>query len=171
MPIAAADRWPDRADVAARLESEELNCEFPDEILEKRPELTLDKLNEQWAIAQQREEAGRADNARDLLFGTLRKGPGHWLHGRAPRPAVDWGAYAEAQSAAAAQPPPAPLDDFDQALERARQLAPDADPDELNILAADLVEGVSEAAVLEWLAGERARRAYLEQRGKVRYAA
>ena len=164
----AADRWPDRADVASRLD--ELNCQFTDEVLAARPQLTLAKLDEQWAIAQQREAAGGLNlTARDLLFGVLRKPDGGWLYGRAPSSAPNWGAYAQEQAAAAAQPPPdAAPDDFAAARARAHQLAPDATPGELDILAADLQEGRSPDEALDWLRNERGRRAKLAERAQVR---
>lgn len=168
MPITPADRWPDRAELAEHLVK--LGCDDPsvlDAILVAKPQLELEQLESQWQIALQREQAGYTDNARALLFGTLRK-PGSWLHGRATSSAVDWGAYAHSQ----ASPPPAAPGNFEAALDRARVIAPDASAEELERVAADIADGISEATALESLSEARARREYLARHGKaVQYAA
>ena len=155
--------------IAARLL--ELGCDDASvlaDILRVKPDLALEKLEAQWSIAQQCEESGYTPNARRLLFGTLRK-PGGWLYGRATKSAPDWSAYAQEQATAAAQPPPdAALDDFAAARARAHQLAPDATPGELDILAADLQDGRSPDEVLDWLRNERGRRAKLAERAQAR---
>ena len=155
--------------IAARLL--ELGCDDPTvlaDILRVKPDFSLDKLEAQWLIAQEREQSGYTPNARALLFGTLRK-PGGWLYGRATSSAPDWSAYAQEQATAAAHPPPdAALDDFAAARARARQLAPDATAGELDILAADLQDGRSPEDVLDWLRNERGRRAKLAERAQAR---
>lgn len=170
--MSAADRWPDRADIATRLD--ELDCEFTDEIMAARPQLTLAKLEEQWTIAQQREQDGGVERtARDLLFGVLRKPNGGWLHGRAPRPAVDWSVYQQRQQTAAEALPSldSAANGFEAAQARARQLVPDATVAELEIMAADLQEGRSADDVRDWLYSERRRRELLSARASTRRSA
>jgi hypothetical protein len=77
------DRSPDRS--PASLFLVELGCDdsaLRGEILASHPDLTPAQLSAQWALALERERAGYTDNARRLLFGTLRKSGG-WLYGRA----------------------------------------------------------------------------------------
>jgi hypothetical protein len=95
----------------------ELGCDdtaLAHEILASHPDLTTAQLGAQWALAQEKERSGYTDNARALLFGTLRKGG--WLYGRAVERTV-----------AASDLPPPPDDDqraFSRAYHHAHALAP-----------------------------------------------
>lgn len=134
-----------------------------------RPDYTPDQVHALWAWQEQR----RAQNPNlgpGIFFTSLAAGQ---LAPTARSAAVDWAAYKRKEAAALAapadEPPPT---DLGAATEQARRLAPDATPDELAVMAADLVEGLSEQAVLDWLAERRARQATLDalerQRRQVR---
>lgn len=133
------------------------------EALRARPSYTPDQVHALWAWCEQR-RAQRPALGAGVFFSALREGQ---LAPAAPSAAVDWAAYKRKEAAALAAPadvpPPA---DLDAATEQARRLAPDATADELAVMAADLVEGLSEQAVREWLAERRARQALFDQRGK-----
>lgn len=131
------------------------------EIATAQPELMPGEILPQWEIAQERERTGYTPNARQLLFGVLKK-PGGRLYGRATgSPTLNPAAYADdPQYLLASQPPASAAETL---YERAQRLIPPGVIGveyraQMDILMRELAAGASDDQALDALAVKQTRR-------------